>query len=162
MPYRYVGQYVKVIYSAEIVEIYNENKRIAIHERLRGKHQYTTTKEHLPAKHQYFMNWSVEFFEAQAKKIGENTFLFVQQLLTTRKYAEQAYKSCAGTIALAKKVGNQRIENATERALAYDHVSLKLLQNILEKQLDNVMLFPENETTIIPLHPNIRGANYYQ
>ncbi|MFN8343472.1 MAG: hypothetical protein U0X91_00620 [Spirosomataceae bacterium] len=68
VPYRYVCQYVKMVYSAEWVEIYADYKRIAAHERFRSKYHYTTLKEHLPAQHQYLMNWNPEFFEQQAKK----------------------------------------------------------------------------------------------
>ncbi|MER0442917.1 IS21 family transposase, partial [Emticicia sp. W12TSBA100-4] len=110
VPFRYVGQYVKLIYSAESVEIYQEHKRIATHERFRTKHQYTTIKEHLPAQHQYLMNWNPEFFERLALKIGPNTLLVIQQMLSNRKYAEQAYKSCAGVLALAQKVGKERLD----------------------------------------------------
>ena len=161
VPYRYVGQYVKLIYSAESIEIYNEHKRIATHERFRVKHQYTTLKEHLPAQHQYLMNWNPEFFEGQALKIGANTLLVIQQMLANRNYAEQGYKSCAGVLALAKKVGKERLENACERALVYDFVSIKILQSILDKDLDKVPINADC-TPIIPLHPNIRGAANYQ
>jgi len=161
VPFRYVEQYVKLIYSAESVEIYHEHKRIATHERFRAKHQYTTLKEHLPAQHQYLMNWNPEFFEGQALKIGANTLLVIQQMLASRNYVEQGYKSCAGTIALAKKVGKERLENACERALIYDFVSIKILQSILDKDLDK-MPINGDYTPIIPLHPNIRGAANYQ
>jgi transposase len=161
VPFRYVEQYVKLIYSAESVEIYYEHKRIATHERFRAKHQYTTLKEHLPAQHQYLMNWNPEFFEGQALKIGANTLLVIQQMLASRNYVEQGYKSCAGTIALAKKVGKERLENACERALVYDFVSIKILQSILDKDLDKVPINADY-TPIIPLHPNIRGAANYQ
>jgi transposase len=161
VPYRYVGQYVKLIYSAESIEIYHEHKRIATHERFREKHQYTTLKEHLPAQHQYLMNWNPEFFEGQAMKIGANTLLVIQQMLANRNYAEQGYKSCAGVLALAKKVGKERLELACERALVYDFVSIKILQSILDKDLDKVPISADC-TPIIPLHPNIRGAANYQ
>lgn len=161
VPYRYVGQYVRLIYSADGIEIYHEHKRIATHERFRAKHQYTTLKEHLPAQYQYLMNWNPEFFEGQALKIGANTLLVIQQMLANRNYAEQGYKSCAGVLALAKKVGKERLENACERALIYDYVSIKILQSILDKDLDKVPINTDC-TPIIPLHPNIRGAANYQ
>lgn len=167
VPYRYVGQHVKLVYSAETVEVYVDHKRVATHERFRSQHQYTTLKEHLPAQHQYLMNWNPEFFEEQAKKIGPNTLLAIEQMLAKRKYAEQAYKSCAGTLALVQKIGKERLENACERALAYDFVSLKLIRNILDRELDKVPIKSElseesSQTRIIPLHANIRGAGNYQ
>ena len=170
VPFRHVGKYVKLCYTAENVEIYFEYKRIAIHSRFRAKHQYTTLKEHsggvpLPAQHQWVMNWSSEFFIEQAQRVGENTLKAIEQLLSTRKYPEQAYKSCAGVLALAKKIdiGNTRLEAACERALCHDYLSLKLIINILERSLDKTLAqetAPLNN--IIPFHPNIRGAKNYQ
>ena len=111
------------------------------------------------------MSWSSEFFTEQAQKVGENTLKAIEQLLSTRKYPEQAYKSCAGILALVKKkdIGKARLEAACERALINDFLSLKLILNILERNLDSVTF--EQETTpnaIIPLHNNIRGASNYQ
>jgi hypothetical protein len=153
---------VKLIYSAETVEIYADYKRIATHQRLRTKYHYTTLKEHLPAQHQYLMNWNPAFFENQAQKIGPHTLLVIQQMLVNRKYAEQAYKSCAGTLALAQKVGVERLEKACERALIYDNISLKVINNILERGLETAAEDPTTETKVIPIHANIRGANYYK
>ena len=165
VPFRYVGKYVKLSYTAESIEIYYEYKRIAIHARFRAKHQYTTLKEHLPEKHQWMMNWSSDFFTEQALKIGENTLKAIEQLLRTRKYPEQAYKSCAGILALGKKkeIGKDRLEAACERALLYDFLSLKLILNILERSLDKIPFQEEIiKDNIIPFHPNIRGAKNYQ
>jgi hypothetical protein len=68
VPFRHVGKYVKICYTAENVEIYFEYKRIAIYTRLIAKHQYTTLKEHLPAQHQWVMNWSVDFLLNKLKR----------------------------------------------------------------------------------------------
>ena len=165
VPFRYVGKYVKLSYTAESIEIYFEYKRIAIHARFRAKHQYTTLKEHLPEKHQWIMNWSPDFFTEQAQKVGENTLKAIEQLLCTRKYPEQAYKSCAGILALVKKkeIGKIRLEAACERALLHDFLSLKLILNILDRDLDRIIFQEEPiKDNIIPFHPNIRGAKNYQ
>jgi transposase len=164
VPYKYVGKTVQLRYTQETVEIYADYQRIAIHERIIAKNGYTTLKEHLHPSHQWVMNWSPEFFETQATKIGQHTLKAVQQLLLSRKYPEQAYKSCAGVLALAKKVGNQRLENACERALAYEYISAKLIQSILDRDLDKVPITDQEptQTPVIPLHPNIRGASNYQ
>ena len=62
-----------------------------------AKGGYTTLKEHLHPSHQWVMNWSAEFFEDQAAKIGEHAMKAIKQIIASRKYPEQAYKSCAGS-----------------------------------------------------------------
>ena len=98
VPYKYVGKTVQIRYTTETVEIYADYQRIAIHQRFIAKGGYTTLKEHLHPSHQWVMNWSPEFFEQQAAKIGENTLRLIQQLLITRRYPEQGYKRSAAAV----------------------------------------------------------------
>jgi hypothetical protein len=164
VPYKYCGLRVKLCYTAEVVEIYHNYHRIAIHQRFKGIGSHSTIKEHLHSTHQWVMNWSPDFFIKQAEKIGENTTKTIQQVLYSKKYPEQAYKTCAGILALAKKetIGQKRLEDACERVLAYDHVSLKRVIGILDTGLDAKPVFDRENSIIIPLHANIRGAGQYQ
>lgn len=163
VPYTLVGQLVKMVYNAETVEIYHNYQRIATHQRMVSKHHYTTLKEHLPAQHQWLMNWSPVFFEQEALKIGMNTHLAIQQLLNRKTYPAQSYKSCAGVLNLAKKVGTQRMENACQRAIAYEGISYTLIKSILDRELDHIPLTDETITSPIGIyHENIRGAGHYQ
>ena len=64
-------------------------------------------------------------------------------------------------------MGNKRLEDACERALAYEYVWAKLVQSILDRELDKVpiksdLAQDESQTPVIPLHANIRGASHYQ
>jgi transposase len=161
VPYRLVGQEVKLIYAVDTVEIYHQHQRIAFHPRHTAKHHYTTLKEHLPATQQWFSCWSAAYFTRQADKVGENTRLAIEDILGSRSYPEQAYKSCAGVLSLEKKFSKERLEKACERALAYQATSYKLIRSILEKELDR--LEPQLvEPCFIPSHDNIRGATAYQ
>ena len=161
VPYRYVGQQVKLVCDNHTLEVYAQSERIAIHLRNRLAHGYSTKKEHLPASHQYLMNWSVEYFQQQAQKVGTHTLAVVNHLLERTAYQGQAYKSCAGILSLAKKYGFERLERASERALIFQAVSYKHIQSILSKNLDT--LAPEPIANPVSLvHENIRGAPAYQ
>ena len=171
VPYRLVGKQVKLIYTTESVEIYHNHQRIACHERMITKGRYTTLKEHLHPHHQWFSNWSPLFFEEQADKIGVNVRLAIDEILRKTTYPEQAYRSCVGVLSFAKKYTAERLENACERALHYNHISATLIKSILDRELDRIDLFDEQINTtnaegelrpIIPIHGNIRGAESYQ
>lgn len=160
VPYRYVGQRVKLVSDAQTVEIYVQYERIALHPRNRLPHGYSTKKEHLPISHQYLMNWSVEYFQQEAQKIGIHTLTVMNHLLEQSSYHGQAYKSCAGVLSLARKYSTERLERACERALVLAAVSYKHIQSILDKNLDTVA----EEPILSPLnlvHENIRGAPAY-
>ena len=171
VPYRLVGKQVKLIYTDSTVEIYYNHQRVAYHERLITKGRYTTLKEHLHPDHQWFKNWSPIFFEEQADKIGVNTRLAIDEILRKTAYPEQAYRSCVGVLSFAKRYSEERLENACERALHYNHISATLIRSILDRELDRIDLHNEKIASthsegqlrpIIPFHSNIRGAEAYQ
>jgi transposase len=161
VPYRYVGQQVKIVCDGHTLEVYAHSERIAFHLRNRLAHGYSTKKEHLPASHQYLMNWSVEYFQQQAQQVGIHTLAVVNYLLEKSTYLGQAYKSCAGVLSLAKKYGSQRLERASERALIFSAVSYKHIQSILSKNLDTLAQEPMASAVSV-VHENIRGAPAYQ
>jgi hypothetical protein len=62
-----------------------------------------------------------------------------------------------------KEIGKSRLEAACERALLHDFLSLKLILNILDRDLDRINFQEETvKNNIIPFHSNIRGAKNYQ
>ena len=171
VPYRLVGKQVKLIYTDSTVEIYHNHQRVACHERLIAKARYTTFKDHLHPDHQWFKNWSPIFFEEQADKIGVNTRLAIDQILRKTAYPEQSYRSCVGVLSFAKRYSCERLENACERALHYNHISATLIRSILDRELDRIDLHNEQITSmnsagelrpIIPIHGNIRGSEAFQ
>ena len=160
VPYRYIGQWVRLIYTASSVEVYCQHQRIATHQRLRGQYHYSTLKEHLPPTHQWVSDWNPETFIRRADRVGPQTRQAVEAILTSRAHPEQAYKSCQGVLSLEKKVGKERLERACERALCYQSVSYRVIRSIIERGLDTL---PETSpVSSVPTHENIRGASAYQ
>ena len=53
VPYRYIGQRVRLIYTQSSVEVYHQHQRVAVHQRLQGHYHYSTIREHLPSTHQW-------------------------------------------------------------------------------------------------------------
>ena len=52
-------------------------------------------------------------------KVGSNTQVAVQAILSDYKVEQQGYKSCMGLLKLADKYTPERLENACKRALEY-------------------------------------------
>lgn len=161
VPYRYIGQKVKIIYTLTKVEIYYRAERIAFHQRSRSPYKYTTVKDHLPSTHNFVSEWNPERFLSWAAAIGEPTRTMVEKILESRAHPEQAYKSCVGILGFARKVGNERLNNACGRAIYYQSYSYNSVKSILDKGLDKEKIQSETQY-ILPLHENIRGKEYYQ
>lgn len=160
VPYRYIGQKVKVLYTVSDVEIYFNNLRIAYHKRDYRKYGYTTIKEHLPSSHQFISEWSPERFKCWAESIGPNCVSIIVKILESKGHPEQGYKSCFGILSMTKKVGKERMENACIRALSYEAHNYRTIKNILEKGLDK-SIETEDPILKLPIHENIRGKAYY-
>jgi hypothetical protein len=64
-------------------------------------------------------------------------------------------------LSFTKKVGNERLIKACQRALEYGSYNYKTIQKILENGLENQPQEAAEQLTM-PLHDNIRGHAYYQ
>ena len=131
------------------------------HQRIKSSYGYTTDKSHLASTHRFVSDWTPERFLSWAESIHEDVKLYILYILARKQHPEQAYKSCVGILGFAKKVGNERLIKACQRALDYGVHNYKIIQKILEKGLDK-QNEEENQTTQMPVHDNIRGQDYYQ
>jgi len=162
VPYKFIGKKVKLLYSRHSVEIYYNYERIALHKRTKSPYQYTTEKEHMASTHRFVSEWTPERFTSWAASIHEDVRLYVLKVLARKQHPEQAYKSCLGILGFAKKVGNERLIKACQRALGYGAYNYKTIQKILERELDLRDAPDEIDQLKMPFHDNIRGGNYYQ
>jgi len=158
VPYRFIGKKVKLMYSRYNVEIFYHYERIALHKRLKSPYNYTTDKEHMASAHRFVSDWTPERFLSWASGIHEDVQLYILKILDKKQHPEQAYKSCVGILSFAKKVGNDRLIKACQRALGYGLYNYKTIQSILEKGMDK---YEEEDNGQMPQHDNIRGENYY-
>jgi transposase len=161
VPYRFIGKKVKLMYSRSVVEIFYHYERIAIHKRLKSPYNYTTDKDHLASAHRFVSDWTPERFLSWASGIHEDVHLYILKILDRKQHPEQAYKSCVGILSFAKKVGNERLTKACQRALGYGIYNYKTIQTILEKGMDKYDEKEDNENLQMPQHDNIRGEHYY-
>ncbi len=165
VPYRLVGQQVRVRYSFKLVEIYHEHLRVAAHERDHSKYQWTTIKEHMPINHQQIreqQGWTAADVEAKASKIGAYTLQATQRILERKIFVQQTFSTCLGLQSLGKKYGNDRLELACKRALTNGATpTCKMIKNILNLRLDQAEI--QNKIDFnTPEHKNIRGSKSYQ
>ena len=160
VPYQYIGKKVKIVYSTKSVEIFYKYNRIAVHPRVKSQFNYSTIKEHLASAHQFMTDWTPQRFMSWAASIDRIVEIYISKVLEKKKHPEQAYKVCMGILSLQKKVGEERLVGACQRALDYELHGYRPILNILEKGLDR--LDNEERQENLPSHENIRGKDYYQ
>ncbi len=161
VPYRYIGKKVKLLYSTNSIEVYYNYERIACHQRLKSPYAYTTDKEHLASTHRFVSDWSPDRFLNWAAAIDQVVREYIYGILNKKQHVEQAYKSCAGILGMAKRYGNLRLINACKRAIEYDMYSYKAIDMILKRGLDQQEDPLVPTLPLMPEHQNIRGQHYY-
>lgn len=160
VPYRYIGEKVKLLYTDTQVEIYHQYQRIALHQRKLQSYRYSTSTEHLAPAHRYLSEWSAETFLKRATAIHEEVAFYIGKVIEAKPHPEQAFKACAGILSLAQKVGAERLRGACRRADSYGVYNYAMVVEILAKKLDSLDdLHPVAEP--MPEHGNIRGPEYY-
>ena len=162
VPFEYIGKKVKLFYNRVDVEIFYQYERIANHKRDPRPFRYSTQGDHLASCHRYATEWTPESFIERAEKVGTLTRVYIQKVLDQPQHAEQAYRSCQGILSLAKRVGNERLNNACKRADYFGEYSYKTVKTILERKLDFTDLDSDEKIKPMPPHENIRGKKYYK
>lgn len=161
VPHQLVKKKLDVRYSATIVECYHRGKRVAGHRRSYQKGQHTTVKEHMPVRHQKYLDWTPKRFLRWAGKIGPHTVMLTERILASRSHPQQAYRTLLGILRLGKSYTDQRLEAACKRALCIGSASYRSVASILKTGLDSKALPTVPEPAAPIQHQNIRGSQYY-
>lgn len=160
VPYDYIKHEMDVRVTSRVVEIFYNNQRVCSHPRVYGKPgQYSTIQEHMPEKHQKYLEWNEERFLSWAKSIGESTHTAVKAIFAAHKVEQQGYRACMGVLKLAERYGKERLESACKKALSYTpSPSYKVIDSILKSGSD---VKTEDHKSEDNSHAFLRGAEYY-
>lgn len=162
VPHQLVKKRLEVRFTSTSVECFNRGKRVAVHKRSYQRGGHTTVKEHMPARHRKYHDWSPERFLRWAEKIGPHTARLTKSILESRSYPQQAYRTLLGILRLGKSYNEERLEAACKRALYIGATSYRSVESILKNGLDHKPLSAETEQAQPVRHHNIRGSRYYQ
>jgi transposase len=161
VPCRFTRQSVMVKITESLIEVFRDGKRIAMHERSRVRHSFSTTPEHMPPAHWAYKTQSKEKFLDWAKQIGPYTTAQVQAIFDQREYQEQAFRSIRGIQYLNTTYGSDRLEAACRKANAFGIVGQRRIRSILKSNLESMTISEETPHVIPMVHENVRGQIYY-
>jgi hypothetical protein len=115
VPYKLIGKLLKIVYTADTVEIYNNLSRVALHKRNYTRYGHTTSVEHQPINHKHVTEqkaWDDEYFLRNASYIGQSVQEVMRRILDSKLIEVQTYNSCLGLLKLGKNYGSDRLEAA--------------------------------------------------
>lgn len=163
VPFKLIGKRLKIKYTSTKIEVYDQDEVVAVHDRFFGKGlKYITIQDHLATQHKYLAEWNPQKFMVTASSIGEAVAQYIAKILTREMYSEQSYKSCSGVLSFAKRVGNARLINACKRADGFGIYNYGIIDQILRSKADAIPFEDEIPNSVMPLHDNIRGQDYYE
>jgi transposase len=162
VPYALLHAHVDACLTATTVEIFHRGQRIAAHRRSPVRGTHTTDPAHMPKAHQRHLEWSPSRLIDWGRTLGPQTAALVQAILADRPHPEQGYRSCLGSLRLAKRYGPERLEAACARAVAVDARCYRHVDSILKHGLDRLAPPAAGPPlTLPPVHEHVRGRNYY-
>jgi transposase len=160
VPYIYIGQKVKFIFTRSMVYIYAKGEQIAVHRRSFNKGRYTTVKEHLCSHHQHYLDRSPEYYIKRARRYSPVLGELAEHIFSQDKYPEQLYRSCDGLFSLRRKTDPEVFDKACTMAIEYENYSYGFISNILKNNMTGEV--SEEIEKPLPEHKNVRGAKYFE
>lgn len=163
VPYRHIGQKVKVIYTRTLVKVYLKGERIATHPRVEG-FGYSMLEEHTASHSNAYNKRSMAYYNQRAgEKSAVLKELFELMFASQNVPPEFFYNRCDGLLRLQRITPQQEMEKACRIAIEHGQYTYKFVERVLR----NIQAFIEEEKTTKKNpepdnHENIRGAAYYQ
>ena len=96
------------------------------------------------------------------KQIGEPVKIVVEEILKSRPHPEQGFRAALGLLRLGKTMGEERLRNACQFAIALGSPKYRSVRAILENGQDRRSHTTDDKCQVLPVHQNIRGSKYYQ
>lgn len=162
VPHSLVTRELDIRMNATAIEFIHQQKRVAIHPRSDLKGGQSTIPDHMPPNHRAHTQWDPARFLDTAAEIGPCTRDLTAAILKEREHPQLAYRSCLGLLNLARLYSPERLEAASQRALAIGAHRQSSVRSILQKGLDRQPIAELEAPSTLPAHGNIRGGGYYQ
>ena len=166
VPYIYVGQMVKVMWDVEGVDIYVNGEFIFHHKRSFVPYEYTTEKSHMPEKHLAYekrKGVNAATLIEWGANIGPSVKWAIETILEKTTFPQQAYQRCMSVIALQRKYGRTRVNNACYKLqMGTGYVSYKSICNVLSHNLDYETDASGEILSVTPYNNVVRGADAYK
>jgi transposase len=133
-PFTLVHQQLWLRATEKTVQLYHEQKLVAVHARLRKPGVRSTVRDHLPPEAVAYLMQDPQWCLAQAEKMGSHCKELLESLFEDRVLDN--LRAAQGVIRLGRRYGAKRLEAACSRALEHDAPTYRAVKHILEKGLD--------------------------
>lgn len=114
---RYVGEVVEIRASESYVRIYSQRgDLIKEYRRSYAPNSWVYDEETAPKTSTDYASWTPELFRTLASQTGPCTLKVIDHVLSSKKYANQTFRSCWGILSFRKRYGSEVLESCCENA----------------------------------------------
>lgn len=161
VPYRLMGQKVRVVYTPTVLSIYSNGEAVAVHSRL-GKERYVTDPRHVPSYYGDYQKQSPDKYVRRAYAVSATLAEVMERLFASNPLAvpETFYKSADGILHLAKTTAPELLEKTCNAALENNCCTYAFIKRVIASKGAGLQSEAEPETPA-PRHRNLRGSEYY-
>jgi transposase len=160
VPSHLVGERVDLRTTENMLEVFHAGRRVALHALLREAGANSTSPEHRPLAHQRVLEGEPKALLQWAASVGPSCEKTIGYHLQDRRDLANGLRAARHVRNLARDYGEGRFESACAYAWPLNITALRSMNSILANQAD---LRPPRPapTQPRPLHPNVRGAQYF-
>lgn len=133
-PYKLVHDHLWLRYTEKTVQLYKDEKLVAVHQRLRKPGQRSTKQEHFPPEALAYLMHDPQACLEKAEEIGNGCLEVVESLFADKVLDK--LRAVQGILGLSKKYGKTRLEAACNYALYHHVTTLRAIKRILERGFD--------------------------
>lgn len=141
VPTEYIGQQVDVRVDSKLVRIYHKEQLIKTHSVVPVGEKAIDYDDYPEEKSAYAMR-NCEYYIQKAREMGANCGKFAQELLSG-DFPWSKLRQAQKLISLGKKYGNERVESACRRAIAFSLSNVYRVENIIKEATATLPLFDE-------------------
>lgn len=134
VPTKYIGEEISVRIGIKTVSAYYKHQIIKTHARNYENGQWITDEKDYPKSALYHLENTPSKCLSSAKTVGDATYQIISKTLDSG--SRIGLRKAQAILRLAEKYGNDRLELACLRAVAYDNYAYKAISNILKNKLD--------------------------
>jgi len=134
VPTKYIGEEISVRIGLKSITAYYKHQIIKTHPRNHEKGKWITDEKDYPKSALYYLENNSKQCLNSAKNIGSATCQIITKLLESG--GRIALRKAQAILRLSATYGNNRLEAACLRAVAYDNYTYEVISNILKGKLD--------------------------
>ena len=129
-PWQHRGKSLDVWASENLVEIYFESKRIAVHSRKKNRGKFVTDPQHYPERYQAYLEVTPSYLREKAQELGKSVYELIDKLLNQRHPLANLRKA-QGVIALSKKYNSLELNQGCLVALKFNSFTIKFIEKVI-------------------------------